>query len=360
MMSGKDLTDVPIWTGIGGSHIEGINSRGVVAITSKGTEQREINDNDLERVIEAARAVVIPMDRKVLQVIPQSYTVDNNKGIRDPHDMLGVRLEAEVHIITCSVTSAQNLIKCVNRAGYRVADPILQSLAAGRAVLRDEDKELGTALIDMGGGTTEVVVYTQGAPFSTFTIPLGGAQVSNDISLVLAIPFETAEEIKKKAGCCWDDLVEEDEAIDIPAQGGRPPMRIPRLQLLQIIRPRMEEILGMVKQKLDKLNLPRPLSGGIVLSGGGAQLAGASELAMNMFRMPVHLGLPLSMGGLVSEYRKPEFAAAVGLVLEGADRQGLSGNEAVEQAAKPRPNQEGNSAPSALSRFKAWIKGEFF
>lgn len=317
-MSGQNVQSC--WTGIGGSHIDGLNSRGVVAVSGKNRETREISGDDVRRVLEAARAVVIPMDRQVLEVIPQSFIVDNQKGIRDPLDMIGVRLEAEVHIITCSVTSAGNLIKCVNRAGFRVNDLILQSLAAGRATLTEEEKELGVALIDLGGGTTEVMVYSQGTPYSTTTIAVGGVQVTSDISMVKNIAFGTSEDIKLRAGCCWESLLE-DEDDDILAQGvGGRAIAIPRYQLLEIIRPRMEEIFCMVKERLDRLSLFRPLGGGIVLTGGGAQLLGAAELASAVFQLPVRIGVPFAMGGLVDEYRSPVYATAVGLILEGTGR----------------------------------------
>jgi cell division protein FtsA len=190
MMSGREVSSC--WTGIGGSHIDGINSRGVVAVTGRNRKTREIGADDVDRVIEAARAVAIPMDRQVVEVIPQNFIVDNQKGIRNPLDMIGVRLESEVHIITCSVTSAQNLINCVNRAGYRVNNLVLKSLAAGRSVLTEEEKELGVALIDLGGGTTDVMVYSGGSPYSTTTIPVGGALVTNDISIIKSISLETA------------------------------------------------------------------------------------------------------------------------------------------------------------------------
>jgi cell division protein FtsA len=350
MMSGQEVHSV--WTGIGGSHIDGINSRGVVAVTGKNKETREIDEEDLRRVLEAARAVVIPMDRQVLEVIPQSYIVDNHKGIPDPLNMIGVRLEAEVHIITCSVTSAQNLIKCVNRASFRVNDLILQSLAAGRAAVTPEEKAMGVALIDLGGGTTEVMVYSQSAPYSTTTIPVGGSQVTSDISILKNISYETAERIKLEAGCCWGELLEGDEDIIVPGVGGRPPLPIPRSEILRIIRPRMEEIFTMVKDELDKLALSRPLGGGIVLTGGGAQMPGAVELASHIFRLPVRVGNPLPVGGLVEEYRSPVYATAVGLVLEGNDREG---NRDVERGVKYQ-REKG----SLLDRLIKWLRKEFF
>jgi cell division protein FtsA len=353
MMSGREVH--ACWTGIGGSHIDGLNSRGVVAVTGKNRETREIGPEDIERVLEAARAVVIPMDRQVLEVIPQSYIVDDQKGIRAPLDMIGVRLEAEVHIITCSVTSAQTLMKCVNRAGFRVNDMILQSLAAGRSVLTEEEKELGVALIDLGGGTTNVIVYTGGTPYSTTTIPAGGIQVTSDLSLLKNIAFETAERIKLDAGCCWDEFLEGDDDIIVPGVGGRPPLPIPRSQLLAIIRPRMEEIFTMVKEKLDKLSLSRPLGGGIVLCGGGAQLLGAAELASHVFKLPVRVGVPLPVGGLVEEYRSPVYATAVGLVLEGALREEKQG---VERGNEIRSHEKGQTP--LISKLVEWLKKEFF
>jgi len=355
MMSGREVHDC--WTGIGGSHIDGINSRGVVAITGKKSE-REIGPEDVARVIEAARAVVIPMDRRILEVIPQNYIVDDQKGIRDPLDMIGVRLEAEVHIITCSVTSAQNLIKCVNRAGFRVNDLILQSLAAGRSVLTEEEKELGTALIDFGGGTTNVLVYSDGSPYSTFTIPAGGAQVSGDISILSNVSMETAEKIKIESGCCWDGMLEDDEDIIVPGVGGRAPQHIPRSRVLSIIKPRMEEILKMVKERLDKLGIVRPLGAGVVLTGGGAQLSGLVELANRILRLPTRVGGPIPtplLGGLVQEYRSPVYATAVGLVLEGNDRET---RENPERAMESRQTEK--PPANIFDRIGIWLKSEFF
>jgi cell division protein FtsA len=348
MMSGREVYSC--WTGIGGGHIDGINSRGAVAVTGKN---REIGKDDIERVLEQARAVAIPMDRQVLEVIPQNYIVDDQRGIRDPLDMIGVRLEAEVHIITCSGTGAQNLIKCVNRAGFKVNDLVLQSLAAGRAVLMPDEKEMGTALIDLGGGTTDVLVYSEGAPYSTITIPLGGGQVTGDISLVKSISFETAERIKLEAGCCWEPYIEEDDDIIVPGVGGRPPLSIPRSQMLGIIRPRMEEIFAKVQEKLDKLGLSRPLGGGIVLTGGGAQLLGAAELASDMFGLRARIGSPLAVKGLVQEYRSPVYATAVGLVLEGNDRELKPGDERIGDGRREK------SREPLISKLIDWLEGFF-
>ncbi|MDR1637885.1 MAG: cell division protein FtsA [Treponema sp.] len=357
MMSGRDVNSC--WTGIGGSHIDGINSRGVVAVTGKDRELREIGGGDIARVLEAARAVVIPMDRQVLEVIPQSYIVDDHKGIKDPLDMIGVRLEAEVHIITCSVTSAQNLIKCVNRAGYYVNDLILQPLAAGRAALTGEERDLGTALVDIGGGTTEMLVYCDGAPYSIVTIPAGGSQVTGDISIIKNISFETAERIKIESGSCLEGMDESDDDIIVPGVGGRAPIPIPRSQILAIIQPRMEEIFKMVKEKLDKIALSRPLGAGIVLTGGGAQLLGATELASRIFKMPVRVGSPIPggvlSGGLVEAYRSPVYSTAIGLVMEGFDRQAKEG---PERNGEGRVREKG--PPNIVQAIRDWLGKEFF
>jgi len=351
MMSGREIT--ACWTGIGGSHIDGINSRGVVAVTGKNHETREIAEDDIKRVTEAAQAVVIPMDRRILEVIPQSYIVDDQKGISDPLNMIGVRLEAEVHIITCSTTGGQNLIKCVNRAGFAVKDLILQTLAAGRAVLSHEEKELGVALIDLGGGTTNTLVYSEGAPFSISTIPAGGIQVTSDISIVNNISFEYAEKIKLEAGCCWEDFLEEGNDPIIPGVGGRPPHTIPKSHLLAIIRPRMEETFKLVKEKIDKIAAVRPLGGGIILTGGASQLLGVSELAAHIFNLPVRVGTPLPVGGLVPEYRNPAYATAVGLVLEGYDRE-------QKTMVKPDGEVRESGRTHLLKKLKDWFVKEWF
>ena len=361
MMSGREVH--ACWTGIGGSHIEGINSRGVVAIAGQKRENREIGRDDMYRVIEAARAVVIPLDRQIIQTIPQSYIVDDHRGIKDPLGMIGVRLEAEVHIITSSATSAENLLRCVNRAGFKASKSLLllQVLAAGRAVLTPEEQDLGVALIDLGGGTTDVLVYFDGAPYSTFTIPVGGVEVTKDISTIKSIPIETAEKIKTESACCWEPLLEQDEDILVSNVIGRPPQAIPRSHIYGIVKPRMEEIFELVKQKLDCLGLPRLLSGGVVLTGGGAALTGAVELAASIFKMPVRLGSPIrfaNLGGLVDEYRDPRYATAIGLVLEGDKREGEDTPERVPPMRQPIPGKKDSSDP--INKFVDWIKNGLF
>jgi len=361
MMSGREVS--ACWTGIGGSHIEGINSRGVVAIASQKRENREIAKEDMVRVIEAARAVVIPLDRQIIQTIPQSYIVDDHRGIKNPLGMLGVRLESEVHIITSSSTSAENLLRCVNRAGFKATHSLLllQVLAAGQAVLTPEERELGVALIDLGGGTTDVLVYYDGAPYSTFTIPVGGVEVTKDISTIKSISIEVAEKIKQEAACCWEPLLENDDDILVPGIGGRAPMSIPRSHIYAIVKPRMEEIFDLVKQKLDCLGLPRPLNGGVVITGGGAMLSGVVDLAGEIFKMPARLGLPIrfaNLGGLIDEYRSPIYATAIGLVLEGDKREN---DDESEREPVLRPLLSSKRNPQGiLGRLNNWIKDGLF
>jgi cell division protein FtsA len=348
------------WTGINGSHTEGVISRGVVAVNGRNRAHREISEDDVERVLEAARAVDFSMDRDVLEVIPQTYIVDSQSGIRDPLHMIGVRLESEVLIITCSMTSAQNLVKCVNRAGFRVNGLVLQTLAAGRAVLTDEEKEMGVALLDLGGGTSNILVYNQGVPCFTASAPVGGAQVTGDISIVKNIAPETAEKIKIESGCCWEPLLDDaDETIIVPGTGGRAPFPIPRSLILEIVKPRMTEIFQLIKARIEEHCELRTLAGGIVLSGGGANLPGAADLAAEVFNVPVRIGNPLPVGGLVDDYRNPAYATAVGLVLEGNERLGGSATFPGSQEAAPA-NSGGQNPFSVFAKLWQWFKREFF
>jgi cell division protein FtsA len=361
MMSGREVS--ACWTGIGGSHIEGINSRGVVAISGQKRD-REISRDDMSRVIEAARAVVIPLDRQIIQTIPQCYIVDDHRGIKDPLGMIGVRLESEVHIITSSATSAENLLRCVNRAGFKVSKSllVLQVLAAGHAVLTPEEQDLGVALLDLGGGTTDVLVYYDGAPYSTFTIPVGGVEVTRDLSTIKSISIDVAEKIKIESGCCWEPLLEQDDDILVPGMGGRSPQVIPRSHIYAIIRPRMEEIFDLVKQKLDCLRLPRPLSGGVVITGGGAALTGAVELAEDILKMPARMGTPIhsaGLGGLIDRYtQSPAYATAIGLVLEGDKRENDEINEREPNLRTLSPMSRENSG--FFGRIKDWFGNGLF
>ncbi|MDR1868182.1 MAG: cell division protein FtsA [Treponema sp.] len=320
LMAGREVHTC--WVSIGGNHIEGINSRGVVAVTGKNQDDRIIEQEDIKRVLESARAVLIPMDRRVLEVIPQSFIVDNQKGIHTPLGLSGVRLEAEVHIITCSVTSAQNLINCVNRAGvgYKVQNLILQPLAAGCAVLDEEEKERGVILIDLGGGTTDVLLFSKGAAYSTMVIPIGGSMVTSDISKVKSISFETAERIKVESGSCWEETPVQTVDILIPESSGQPSFSIPHAQLTMIIRARVEELFVMIKEKIDH-HAAHSFDSGIVLTGGGANLKGIVELAKYVFDMPVQIGIPKNTDSIGEEYQNPLYATAIGLVLEGNHRE---------------------------------------
>lgn len=355
LMSGREVREV--YCGAAGASVEGINSRGVVAVTGRG---REITREDVDRVIEAARAVVIPMDREVLHVIPQSFIVDDQKGIRNPLDMIGVRLEAEVHIITGAVTTAQNLVKCVNRAGFKVNRLMLQSLAAARATLSSDEKDLGCLLVDLGGGTTDVLVYSDGAPYFSSMLPVGGAQVTNDLSIMLSVPMDAAERLKRESSSAWLESVEIDETVIIPGVGGRPPVETPKRRLASIVQPRMEEVFGMVRERVEKMGYWKHIKGGVVLTGGGALMQGAPELAQEIFRMPVRVGNPITLGGLVEEYRSPLYATAVGLVLLGAEfstpPEARGGPRPVERSGKAKPSD----GEGRLSRFAEWIRKGFF
>lgn len=343
-MAGREVQSLV--TGIAGGHIEGLNSRGVVAVTGRG---REITQTDVDRVIDAAKAVVIPMDREVLHVIPQEYIVDEQGGIKNPLDMIGVRLEAEVHIITGSVTSAQNLVKCVNRAGFKVDSIVLESLASSRAVLTREEQELGVLLIDLGGGTTDMLVHIDGAPYYTSVLPVGGAQVTNDLSIMLKTPMEAAERIKREAGSAYAPMVEEGEPVIIPGVGGRPPLQAKRSDIANIIQPRMEEILTMVRDKVEKKGYLKRLFGGVVLTGGGALMPGVVELAQDIFRTAARVGMPGDYHGVADSYRSPEYSTAVGLVLF-ADE--AAGHEAGEAPVKPKPS-------GVLQGLRTWLRNFF-
>jgi cell division protein FtsA len=345
MMSGREVHSV--YTGIAGGHIEGINSRGVVAVTGKG---REITREDVDRVIDAAKAIVIPMDREVLHVIPQEFIVDEQGGIKNPIGMVGVRLEAEVHIITGAVTSAQNIVKCVNRAGFKVNDIALEPLASSKAVLSQDEKELGVLLIDLGGGTTDVLVHLEGAPYHTEVLSVGGDQVTNDVSIMLKTPLEAAEKIKKEAGCCYAALVQPDEEVRVPGVGGRAPRTIRRQELVEIIQPRMAEILGMIREQIERKGYLGLLGGGVVLTGGGSLLAGVAELASEIFNLPARIGYPLRLGGLVEEYYSPIYSTGVGLVLYGAGK---------KETGYVDTSSSENTFSSVWDRMRNWFK-EFF
>jgi cell division protein FtsA len=345
LMSGREIQGV--FTGVAGSHIEGINSRGVVAVTGR---DREITEEDVDRVIDAGKAIAFPMDREVLHVIPQEFIVDDQRGVKNPMGMIGVRLEAEVHIITGSVASAQNIVKCVNRAGFKVYDMVLEPLASSRAVLTNDERELGTLLIDLGGGTTDVLVYIDASPYYTEVLPIGGDQVTNDLSIVLKTPMDAAEKIKIESGCCYADLIHGDEEVRIPGVGGRPPdVRLKR-DIVKIIQPRMNEMLSMVKEHVQSKGYLRLLGGGVVLTGGASLIPGTVELAQEVFELPARIGYPTQLGGLVEEYSSPIYSTGIGLVLYGAARHEMGSLE---------KGKRGKDSNGFWGVMKSWFK-EFF
>lgn len=312
LMAGIEVKSV--FSGIAGGHIEGKNSKGVVAVSNRSGE---ITAVEVARVIDAAKAIALPMEREVIHVLPHEFIVDSQEGIKDPIGMNGVRLEAEVHIVTGAVASAQNIVKSVNRAGYVVDDIVLEPLASALATLKDDEKELGVVLLDIGGGTTDVLVYKSGSIRHTNVISMGGNHVTNDISIGLRTPVHSAEEIKKKWGVALSELAEPDEMVEIPSVGGRKPTIMPRQVLAEIIEPRMEEIFFLVKEDLERSDLSDTLSGGIVLTGGASLLEGTDKLAGRVFEMPIRIGMPSDIGGLTEEVSSPEYSTGVGLVLYG-------------------------------------------
>ncbi|MBT3182808.1 MAG: cell division protein FtsA [Deltaproteobacteria bacterium] len=311
LMAGCEITSA--YAGIAGGHIKGINSHGIVAI-----KDREVGVMDVERVIDAAQAVSIPLDREVIHVIPQQYIVDDQDGVREPVGMSGVRLEAKVHIVTGAVTSAQNIIKCCNRAGLNVNDIILQQLASSEAVLSADEKELGVALLDIGGGTTDMAIYSGGSIVHTAVLTLGGNHLTNDVAVGLRTPTHEAEKIKQRYGCCTAGIVHKDETIEVPSVGGRPPRILSRQILAEILEPRMEEIFVLVQQEIVKSGFEDMIAAGMVLTGGSSMLEGAGELAEQIFNLPVRKGVPKRIGGLVDVVKNPMYSTGVGLVIAGS------------------------------------------
>jgi cell division protein FtsA len=305
--------------GSAGSHIKGFNSHGVVAVRN-----REVAPGDVERVIDAARAVALPTDQEVLHVLPQEFIVDDQDGIREPVGMAGVRLEARVHIVTGAVSAGQNLVKCCNRAGLHVEDVLAGPLAAAEAVLTPEERELGVALIDLGGGTTDVVVYRGGAIHHTAMLPVGGGHVTSDVAAALCTPPAEAERLKQRHGSALASLTPADQSIEVPGLGGRAPHHLSRRALAEVIEPRVEEMLTLAKHEIERAGCHRGLASGVVLTGGGAVLEHTTTLAERVFRLPVRLGVPLHLNGLVDVVASPMYSTAVGLVLHGL-RQGGHG-----------------------------------
>jgi len=314
LMAGCEIKSV--YAGIAGSHIKGFNSHGVIAI--KG---REVGQNDIDRVIDAARAVAIPMDREVIHILPQEYIVDDQDGILDPLGMTGVRLEAKVHIITGAVTSAHNIIKCCNRAGLDVCDIVLESLASAEAVLSDEEKDLGVALIDFGGGTTDLAVFTGGSIRHTSVLGLGGNNLTNDIAVGLRTPMAEAEKIKVKHGCCLNTMIQKDQTIEVPSVGGRKPRIVSRYILSEILEPRVEEVFSLIDQEIIRSGFKELVAAGLIVTGGSALLEGIPEMAEQIFNLPTRVGYPKGVTGLVDVINSPMYATAVGLLIYGLNNE---------------------------------------
>jgi cell division protein FtsA len=313
-MAGVEITQV--YAGIAGSHIKAFHSEGVVAI-----RDREVRPTDIERVIEAAKAVSIPQDREILHVVPREFSIDQQDGIKEPLGMAGVRLEARVHIVTAASASAQNIIKCCTRCGLEVQDLVLEPYATAESVLHSDEKELGVALLDIGGGTSDLVVFSEGALVHTIVLPIGGHQLTNDIAVGLRTPMTEAERLKHRHGCAMSSLIAEDETIEVPSVGGRPPRVFPRTVLSEILQPRVDEIFSLVRDELERCGLADTLASGMVVTGGSTILQGLPELAEEILGMPVRRGVPQGIGGLSDVVKSPIYATAVGLVLYGARKQ---------------------------------------
>lgn len=326
LMAGCQIHSV--YVGIAGSHIRSLNSHGIVAI-----KDQEVLSQDLERVIDAARAVAIPADQKVLHVLPQEYVIDNQEGIKEPQGMSGVRLEAKVHLVTCAVNAAQNIEKCIRRCGLEVEEIILEQLASSYSVLTDDERELGVCLVDIGGGTTDIAIFTEGSIRHTGVIPIAGDQVTNDIAMALRTPSQHAEEIKIRYACALTQLAGADQTIKVPSVGDRPPRDLSRQSLAEVVEPRYDELFTLIQAELRRSGFEDLIPSGIVLTGGTSKMEGAAELAEEIFHMPVRVGYPQSIEGLADIVRNPVYATAVGLLLYGANHAGeVSSRRGVRSA----------------------------
>ncbi|HFE63945.1 cell division protein FtsA [candidate division KSB1 bacterium 4484_188] len=301
-----------MYVGIAGDHIRSLNSKGVVGVAR---DDHEITEADVERAVNAAKALALPFDREIIHVIPQEFIVDEQNGIRDPVGLSGVRLEVEVHVVTAAVTSAQNIVKSVERAGYEVEEIVLEPLASSLAVLDEDERNLGVALVDFGGGTTDIAIFFEGHIRHTSVVALGGQHVTNDIAIGLRTPPEQAEHIKIDHGCAMSAMISKNETLTVPGVGGRAPRVISRSVLIDIIQPRMEEIISLTYQEMQKSDLMSLMAAGAVITGGAAILPGTVELAERLWRLPVKLGAPKYLGGLTDSVRSPIYATAVGLTL---------------------------------------------
>ena len=342
LMAGCQIHSV--YAGIAGSHVRSLNSHGIVAIRDK-----EVTPYDVERVIDAARAVAIPADQKILHILPQEFIIDTQESIREPVGMSGVRLEAKVHMVTGAVSAAQNIIKCVRRCGLEVDDIILEQLASSHSVLTDDEKELGVCLVDIGGGTTDIAVFTEGAIRHTAVIPIAGDQVTNDIAVALRTPTQHAEEIKIKYACALTQLASVEETIEVPSVGERPDRRLARQTLAEVVEPRYEELFTLIQAELRRSGFEDLCAAGVVLTGGSSKMEGAVELAEEIFHMPVRLGTPQYVAGLVDVVRNPIYSTGVGLLLFGYQ------NRAMREAE----SRMGTGFNGVWRKMKSWFQGNF-
>ncbi|MBI43571.1 MAG: cell division protein FtsA [Oceanospirillales bacterium] len=333
-----------VYAGIAGSHIKSLNSHGIVAI-----RDREVTQADIDRVIDAAQAVAIPADQKILHILPQEFVIDSQEGIKEPLGMSGVRLEAKVHLVTCAVNAAQNIEKCVRRCGLEVDDIILEQLASSHAILTEDEKELGVCVVDIGGGTTDIAVFTGGAIRHTAVIPIAGDQVTNDIAMALRTPTQNAEEIKIKYACALTQLAGADETIKVPSVGDRPPRDLSRQALAEVVEPRYEELFTLVQSELRRSGFEDLIPAGIVLTGGSSTMEGGVELAEEIFHMPVRLASPQAVSGMTEVVNNPIYATGVGLLIHGFRQMDLGRT----------PVLKGEDAPSLFERMKAWFTGHF-
>ena len=342
LMAGCQINSV--FTGIAGNHIRSLNSHGIVAIRDK-----EVTRGDVDRVIDAARAVAIPADQKILHILPQEYIIDKQEGIREPIGMSGVRLESKVHMVTGAVSAAQNIIKCVRRCGLEVDDIILEQLASSEAVLLEDEKDLGVCLVDIGGGTTDIAVFNDGAIRHTAVIPIAGAQVTNDIAVALRTPTQNAEDIKIRYACALAKLAAPEETIEVPSVGDRPPRRLARQTLGEVVEPRYEELLTLIQAELRRSGHEDLIAAGMVLTGGSSKMEGLIGLAEEILHMPVRLGVPHAISGLTEIVRNPIHSTGVGLLQFG-----------YKHGAHRTPAEsEGGGFKAVMRRMKSWFEGNF-
>jgi len=342
LMAGCDINSA--FTGIAGSHISSLNSHGIVAI-----RDREVNAHDIDRVIDAAKAVAIPADQKILHIVPQEYIVDSQDGVREPIGMAGVRLEAKVHIVTGAASAAQNITKCVRRCNLQVDDIVLEQLASSQAVLTDDEKELGVCLIDIGGGTTDIAIFTDGAIRHTAVIPIAGDHVTSDVAVALRTPMQNAESIKIEHGCCIAKLTENAGTIEVPGVAGRGSKEMHKKSLAQVIQARYAELFELVAAEIRRSGFEHLVASGLVLTGGASKVEGSAELAESICSLPVREGVPQNVSGLVDVRHNPGFSTGVGLLLHGLKKQqsGVSGFDI------------GRQSDSLWSRMKSWFNGNF-